>query len=655
MVRHLILVLLLVPVLGGAQERRNPEPAAGDCSAKARFLPAGPSVEPGSADPGFDALHYHLRLTLVPSASRLRGHVTMTARVLEDSLTGLTLDLAAPMTVDSVRVNGLPTGFTRPGDALAVSLPGSVPRGGIVGVDIFYHGVPSPTGFGSFVFSSGGSTPWVWSLSQPYGARDWWPCKDHPSDKPDSVAVSVTAPAGLEVASNGLLRARRDNGDGTWTHEWVERYPIATYLVSIAVADYAEFSDWFPRGPADSMQILNYVLPQDLERARPALGRTVPMLHAFTHLFGEYPFLAEKYGHAQFGRGGAMEHQTMTSTTGFDENTVAHELAHQWFGDLITCASWGELWLNEGFATYGEALFKEAAYGAEFYRAHMRLRMDAALSAPGTLYVRDTSIVGELFRYSRVYAKGASVLHMLRRVLGDSVFFDCLRGYVRDPRLRFGTATTADFRMVCEGVARRPLAWFFDQWVFGEGYPIYSAELEAEPEGGGYRSTVTVRQRGSGASPQFFTMPVELRLVGEGRDTTVIVEHRLDGEQFAFHLPWQPRSVTLDPDGWILKEVSDPGGLLPDAVELEPNFPNPFNAGTVIRYGLPGARTVSLAVFDGLGRRVRVLEEGQKPAGRHTSTWDGLREGGETAASGVYHLRLVAGSEVLTRAMVVVR
>lgn len=379
------------------------------------------------------------------------------------------------------------------------------------------------------------------------------------------------------------------------------------------------------------------------------------MLETFTRLFGEYPFIVEKYGHAQFGGGGAMEHQTMTSTTTFAEDVIAHELGHQWFGDLITCANWQELWLNEGFATYSEALFREAVYGFPSYREHIDARMQSAFLAPGTLYVQDTSTVSELFRFSRVYAKGAVVLHMLRHVLGDSVFFRCLQEYVRDPSLRFGVATTADLREVCERVSGQSLGYFFDQWVFGEGYPIYSSEQQVMRDGDSYLTTVTLYQKASGGSPQFFVMPVDLRLSGGGSDTTVVVSHQFHGQAFTVRTAWAPDLTVVDPDDWILKDVIDPAGLIPSSVALAPNYPNPFNAGTTVEYALPATLEVRLSVFDATGGLVRTLDEGSRPAGRHVVSWDGRSNDGLPVASGTYFIRLLAGSTLLSRPMLLLR
>jgi hypothetical protein len=347
-----------------------------------------------------------------------------------------------------------------------------------------------------------------------------------------------------------------------------------------------------------------------------------------------------------------MEHQTMTSTTSFGEDVIAHELGHQWFGDLITCANWQELWLNEGFATYTEALFREAAHGPASYRQHIGQRMQAALNSPGTLYVQDTSTVAQLFRFDRVYAKGASVLHMLRHVLGDSVFFRSLRAYVADPRYRYGVATTAGFRGVCESVSGLDLGYFFDQWVFDEGYPVYSAELFVSGDADGYVSTVRLAQS---AGTRFFVMPVDLKLTGGSRDTTIVAFHQRDRETFTVRTSWPPDRVAVDPDGWILKEVIDPAGVLPTAVALELNYPNPFNAGTTIAYALPGTRTVLLSIFDAAGQLVRTLDEGSRTAGEHVVVWDGRTNEGIPAASGAYFTRLQAGSAMLSRPMLLLR
>ncbi|MEK9137218.1 MAG: M1 family aminopeptidase, partial [Bacteroidota bacterium] len=312
-----------------------------------RYLRRASVARNALADSNINITYYKLDLTITSSPNYLRGIVTVKALSTVNGLSSITLDLMNALTVDSVKMAGARVQFVQHPTTVSIELNRSYGYGEMVVLDVYYRGVPVSTGFGSFEFGSHAGTPWVWTLSEPYGAKDWWPCKDTPLDKADSVDIWVTCNASFKVGSNGKLVAVIDNGNGTKTHRWAERYPISTYLVSIALTNYAEFSNWFRYSPTDSMQVLNYVLPEHLATALDSLPKTVEVLGIFSNLFGLYPFINEKYGHAEFGRGGAMEHQTMTSTVAFTEYLIVHELAHQWFGDLITCANWPNIWLNE--------------------------------------------------------------------------------------------------------------------------------------------------------------------------------------------------------------------------------------------------------------------------------------------------------------------
>jgi aminopeptidase N len=581
--------------------------------------------------------------------------VTITARATEDSLRIVTFDLSNAMTIDSVRLGGIRLAFNHYPLFFEVQLNRAYAAGELMSLEIFYHGVPLGTGFGSFVFSSHAGVPWVWSLSEPYGARDWWPCKNHPLDKADSVDILITCDSRFKVGSNGRLLSVIDNGNNTRTHHWSGRYPIASYLVSITLTDFAEFSNWFHYSPQDSMEVLNYVLPEHLAQAQAALPGTVSMLRVFSDVFGLYPFINEKYGHSEFGLGGAMEHQTMTSTTTFAENTLSHELAHQWFGDLITCANWPNLWLNEGFATYSEALYLEAAYGIAAYRSHMEDKLESALRAQGTLYVEDTSSVQNLFNNNRVYSKGAAVLHMLRHILGDSVFFRSVRSYVADPRFRFGTATTEDLQEVFESVSGLSLDYFFRQWVYGENHPQYSMSWDAEQSAGGFVTTVQVFQTTRTNNPTFFIMPIDLRLSAGTRDTTFVVTPAFSGEAFSIHTPFMPDRVELDPDHWILGEMLPVNPAVPQSYSLNQNYPNPFNAGTVISFDVPRRAFIGLKVYNVIGEEVAVLVDGQVEPGPHTVRWDGIGSHGAHLPSGVYFCRLLGEGSSVARTMVILR
>lgn len=657
------LALLFTPEsAAGPASHLTSDAAAGDgCSSKSRYIAR--TVQPASAgDQRIDISYYRLDLRIDPVNRSLNGAVDVVATSLVDSLDSVTLDLSSAMTIDSVRQQASPLSLTRYPSSFTVQLARVYKRGEVFSLRVSYRGTPGTTGFGSFVFASLTEGDWIWSLSQPYGARDWWPCKDHPLDKADSVDVIVTCPSGLKVGSNGRLVSVRDNGDGTSTHTWAERYPITTYLVSIAIGPFVAFSNWYKYGPSDSLEILNYVLPQQLAQAQQTLPKTVDMLRVFSELFGPYPFLKEKYGHSQFGWSGAMEHQTMTSTSTFAEDVIAHELAHQWFGDMITCRTWQDLWLNEGFATYSESLYREAQYGTDYYRALIRYRLSDALAAEGSLFVIDTTSVSALFARSRVYSKGASVLHMLRHVMGDTLFFHALRAYAGDARFRYGTARTADFQEICETAYGKSLEFFFNQWIYGEKYPRYLLRWDATDGGAHWTVEAHLDQETGTATPPVFIMPVDIRFSGAGGDTTVVVWNSKNFESFTFTLPFKPERAEVDPDQWILREVNNPNPTLADVPILEQNYPNPFNLGTTITIQNPRRSRLSLTIHNILGQQIASLHDGVVEPGIHTFQWNPGATGwipeatrDRPVGSGVYFCRLATDGTHITRSMLYIR
>ncbi len=326
-----------------------------------------------------------------------------------------------------------------------------------------------------------------------------------------------------------------------------------------------------------------------------------------------------------------MEHQTMTSTGSYDETIVAHELAHQWFGDMITCGSWADLWLNEGFATYLAGVYFEAAYGAMPYYNYMTTKLNSAKTAVGTLYVQDTANVTNLFAGSRVYNKGASVLHMLRHVLGDSAFFASLRSYAADTAVRFGAATTADFRRACETVSGTDLGYFFDQWVYGEKFPTYRYGWTWSFTPVGYAAYLRIVQTTGTTNPATFTMPLDVRIAGAGRETTMVVVDSLPEQDFTFLIPVEPTSVRIDPGRWVLRNLDSvsyalldvaAAGTVPERPFLLQNYPNPFNPSTTIGYGVSARSSVRLTVFNILGEAVARLFDGERGPGEYESAWN---------------------------------
>lgn len=613
-----------------------------------------------------DMKYYKLNLRIADQLGFLRGDVSALG-IVRDSISSITYDLDFELTVDSAFIGSIPTQTQRNGSTVTIMLPETYHQLDTVKTQLFYHGTPRYTGLGSYsdVVRSDG-TRWTYTLSEPYGSRDWWPCIDHPNDKADSVDIIVTCGDQNTAASNGRLTDTLTLGDGTKRFTWKHRYPVSTYLIAITIGKFNTFSDWFKYSPTDSMEVINYVLP-DLGLTNPSYrtyaGYTVSMLDTFTTIFGPYPFIKEKYGHVQFGWGGGMEHQTLTSlgASGFNEGTIAHELVHQWFGDLITCRTWSDLWLNEGFAQYFEAVWREKKYGIASYASRMASRLTSAKTATGTLFVKDTANVNNLFASSRVYNKGASVLHMLRHVLGDSIFFAAIKAYANDPKLMYGTAATANFQYWCETVSGRDLDWFFNQWIFGEKYPKYTYSHSSQTTAGGSISTVRISQLTGTTNPTFFIMPIDLKFSATGWDTTVTVFNDSAVQLFTIPLSHVPSTISLDPNQWILRDVTfNPVGITvpeqsrtPLQFALMQNYPNPFNPVTRIAYSVPAnesagrVRHTLIKVYDMLGREVATLVDEMKAPGSYEVQFDA-----GALAEGVYYYTLVTEGYTAVRKMV---
>jgi aminopeptidase N len=499
----------------------------------------------------FDVTYYGIRLTIDPAGLHggwLTGEVTIHGRPIDGALDTVQFDISQYLTVDSVKTGTSSLSFQCAADLISIPLP----TGGDTSefaVTIFYQGHPQGYGYGSFSFSSYNNKPTVASLSEPFFARTWWPCKDHPTDKADSVDTYVTIDDDLTVASNGSLVSIIDNGDGTKTTHWHESYPIATYLASLAIADYYVYSDTLVyQGYTMPIEFFHYGEPGDGIRTNNA--RVREMLATFSDIFGTYPFIREKYGQAQFDFGGGMEHQTCTSLGSFGESVMAHELAHQWWGDMVTCGSWHEIWLNEGFASYCEALWAEHKGGSAAYHNYMN-SFEANWGAGDVLYVSDTTSIYKIFDVKE-YRKGAWVLHMLRYTVGDSAFFRILRKYGSAPR-QYGTALTADLQQIAEQQTGRNLSAFFHQWVYEGGRPDYEYAFLPEATDTGVVTYFFLNQVQQGYKP--FQTDVDVRFFFPETTITVRLVDTLTAQNFVLRFADIPDSCVIDPDNWILNSA----------------------------------------------------------------------------------------------------
>jgi len=519
----------------------------------------GKRIRPeGTLDEGdYDAKYYKLDLTLNDTTQIISGSVYMYAQALINGFNVVDLNFFdnPQMSIDSVKTNGALLSFSWYSDIIHITLDRPYNQEPF-DVTVYYHGHPLEGGLGSFAWASHGSpsVPVISTLSEPYFAQSWWPCKDLPRDKADSADINITVRSDLIVASNGLLR-EVINHPTTKTYKWHEKYPITTYLIMIATTNYTIFSNWYhPIMGPDSMEVRYFVYPEYLSNAQSLYPITPSMIQFLANTFGEYPFVEEKYGMAHFTWSGAMEHQTCTSIlySWYSQWVILHELSHQWWGDYITCHNWHHIWLNEGFASYCEALWAEHAYGASYYHTYMGYMR---FTGGGTIFIADTTDAWNIFG-SIVYDKAAWVLHMLRHVAGDSTFFQIMRAYYSDPRYAYGVAVTEDFQGVCEAVSGRDLDYFFQEWIYGTYYPQYWYSWINESAGSGYYNVYLHIDQTQPNPPTHFTMPIDITITAGGHDTTFVVFNDPRHKDFQFRVYGSPSNLRLDKDEWILRTTT---------------------------------------------------------------------------------------------------
>jgi aminopeptidase N len=498
----------------------------------------------------FDVLHYEFDWKLEFEAQRIVGTARVKLRSL-DALNKISLHLADNMNVNQITQDQTLLAFTHQNDLLDIYPAQLLSAGKETTVAISYSGVPQS----GLNFSTHEGNPIIWSLDEPNGAREWFPCYDIPSDKA-TTRMHITVADNMIVASNGNLIDVVSNTDYTKTYTWEELYPISTYLISIAATNYETFTEYYT-SDSKTMEVLFYAYPEHFAQAQEDFSVTVPMIEFYADAFGEYPFLDEKYGMAEIPGGTSMEHQTCTSysnqlVTGTHEYDyiIAHELAHQWWGDLVTLRDWADIWLNEGFATYSDALWIENLHGLEGLKSRMAdfkyIYLNYHTGEDHPIY---DPPLGHLFCVIE-YEKGAWVLHMLRFVVGEDNFWQILREYAQ--LYSFSNASTEDFQAVCEHVYGGDLGWFFSQWVYGAGYPTYQFGWGSSSQN---KVRVVINQVQE-ESP-LFAMPVEIAFVLPSGTVKRVVWVEGEKNFFEFDFAEKPSGVIFDPDSWILCELED--------------------------------------------------------------------------------------------------
>ncbi|RSK24052.1 M1 family aminopeptidase [Hymenobacter metallilatus] len=601
----------------------------------------------------YDVKYYKLDLNLTNNSRGVSGAVTIRAQTGSQPLDSLAFELYSTHTIDSVVVNGRRSlGLVRKGQGdVTVGLSQPVAANTLFNALIYYRGT-APNGNSAAIGNALDTRPdptygvsTTWSLSEPYNAYEWWPCKQVLTDKADSSDVWISTAATNKVGSNGILRATTPLPNNRVRYEWKSRNPIDYYLISVAVGPYVEYVTYANPAGGPRIPIVNYVYSQAaLNNYRTEIDRTPGFIENFSELVGLYPFANEKYGHCTSPIGGGMEHQTMTTQDGFTFTLTAHELFHQWFGNNVTCGAWEDIWLNESFASYGEYLSLNRFSTPAAALSWMNQAHSTAMSQPGgSVFVPDTSNVGRIFSTRLTYKKGAAVVHMLRYLLNDDVkFFRALRTYQSTYAGR--TARTRDLQRIFEAEAGRSLQYFFDQWFRGEGYPTFAVRWN---QTGGQVYIQNTETTSMPTVTPFFYTEVDYRLTFT------------DGSTRLIRLPqYQPTvsaavaesrtisSITVDPDQWLLNGA----GTITRDNALITSAQVPAGGRTITVYPNPCRDQLRLAEFGGPQAQAVVTDVTGRVVLRQVVTAALPVVHTAALAPGIYQVRLLGPAGVLAQA-----
>ena len=555
-----------------------------------------------SASNNYDVKYYRCEWEVNPAVRYITGKVTIYF-VITTATNNIQLDLMSALSVDSVKQRNTVLVKQHANNTLSVDFSATINTGVLDSIAVFYKGVPPNNGFGSFEVTTHSGIPVMWTLSEPYGSRDWWPCKNGLDDKADSIDILVTSLPQYKAASNGMLQSETMIAGGTkkLTY-WKHRYPIASYLVCFAVTNYAVFNNSVLLG-STNLPMQTHCYPENLASFQSGTQNALDALQLFHNNFGDYPFIKEKYGHVQFSWGGGMEHQTASFMVNMGESLVAHELGHQWFGDKITCASWEDIWLNEGFATYLAAFYMENKYPANKLNNRKNVINNITSATGGSVWVDDTTSVGRIFSGRLSYNKGSYLLYMLRWKLGDQVFLKGLQQYQKDPKLAYGYAKTDDLKRNLEQVSGQDLTEFFKDWFKGQGYPTYNVEWT---QVGKEYVNIKMNQTTSHPSVDFFELPVALTFKNATQEKTVIVDNKTNGELFFKNIGFIADTVLIDPEYWLVTK-NNKSAKVPDASagqNIIQVFPNPVQDHFTIYMRKMQATTANILLYNSLGQRV---------------------------------------------------
>lgn len=505
----------------------------------------------------YDLKYQRLELNITPEIIYISGKVTSHFQTKE-ALDAIYFDFTDELSVSQVLYHGNPLVFEQlSSKELKISFAAGVPENVLDSLSIEYSGVPNSSGRGIY-FRTHTSGSAAFTLTEPYGPREWFPTKQSLNDKIEKLDLKITAPSEYSTAGNGILISETENS-GNKTAFWKTEYPIPAYLVAIGISNYVISNDTAGNPP---FPFVNYLYPQTASNSavQDNLEWTKTVMEMFEEYFGPYPYRNEKYGHMEMTLyGSGMEHATMSTMGAFGKDIIAHELAHQWFGDKITCGAWNDIWLNEGFATFGQHLNNEKLVmdHTAFMNYLNSQKNYITSSAGGSVYVPDSSLGSEyaIFDGRLSYSKGGYVLRMMKWILGDDVFYQALRDYASRPELSYGYAVTSDFAASLLQSTGKDFSGFMDDWIYGQGYPTY--EIRWNQSGSG-NVAFLVSQVQSDASVDFFELPLPVKVNGTAGETAYFaLDNTFNNQYFQETVGFTVSSVEFNYEYQIIERNSE--------------------------------------------------------------------------------------------------
>ncbi len=614
----------------------------------------GPIIREQAA---YDVLYYRLNLSIDTTTRSIRADLFSRSLVM-DTISTYVLDLSSHFIVDSVKWQGYQANnkalpFSQHSDRLWIILPSVQQKEDTIFVTVWYHGVPkvasNPPWESGFVwkYTKTGEI-WAGVACEAEGADMWWPCKDHPSDEPDSVDLYFTVPASLTCVSNGRLLEEIVRGSSKTLH-WNVSEPISNYAITFYLGPYQKIPITYQSVTGEMIPSEYWFLPYNVEKAKQYSTTFLKDLRFFEEVCGPYPFRSEKYGLADAPYYG-MEHQTIIAygnnfrlnSYGFDYIHL-HELAHEWWGNLVTAKDWSDVWIHEGFATYMEALFVERTLGVTKYKNYM---FDLSRQILNTKPVAplEATTAAKMFSSNDIYFKGAWILHTLRHYLGDKTFFDLYRKIAYPDSVmetltdgkQCRYATTDDILRLAEQHTGLTLDWFFAVYLRQAKVP----ELQYSK----VDTMLTLQWVTPNNVP--FSLPVDVQI---GADTL-----RVNMTNGIGHITIPAgASYKIDPDAWVLMKLTQIMSVPDEMIPLEfgmDNYPNPFNPSTTISYQLPERCRVSLKIYDVTGRELETLVDEDMDVGRYTMTWNA-----SSFSTGTYFAKMSAGKYSAVKKLALVK